>query len=924
MNIGLFVCECGTNIASVVDVAAVAEHAKALDGVVVSEVGKWICSVDYLDKLKEFITDNQLDRVVVACCTPRTHESIFRSAVEEAGLNPNLLEFCTIREHVSWVHRDAPVEATAKARDLVEMAVAKARLLLPADAIRVPVGKRCMVVGGGVTGMTAAVALARHDFEVVLVEKSAGLGGRLNELGTLAPADRPAAEVLEPLIQEIENNKLITVKTETGVEAVRGYVGNFNVTLSSSGAEEYVDVSTIILATGMQVLDPKGSFGFGKYDNVITQLEFERRLAEGKLDDVNTVAIINCVNSRNSERGCCNIGCVTSMKHIKALRSKKPNSRVYLFYRDLIVPGTESEYCDEAQQEADALIRYAEGAQPEVSKAAGSELKVRAHDLLLEEDVEVNADLVVLVSPFCGDESAQKLKRLLRVTVGKDNFYQEAHVKLRPLDFASDGIYLAGCGRSPKSVSESISEALGTAMRAAIPMRRGYVESDGLVAEIDPDKCIGCELCEDSCAYGALDQYAVGGEQVDDIRLEGRIPMERPHSLTDGEGRPSYHKPHTTHLVTAARRPAGTPVGAKRFRVIEALCKGCGTCVGGCPEHAISMTNFTDEQIEAQIDALLIREQEAPETRDQAPCAVGERDMENADGPGPRTPGPEERPEPRTASPGEKKPVAFACHWCALGAADLAGVSRYQYPPDTRIIRVMCSGRVDPAFVLRAFAQGAPGVLVAGCEVPTCHYISGNIYANWRMELVRMLLRLGGLEPERLRVEWISAAQGDRFARIMREFSANTNELGPVPEEQLDSLDMRTALACADSARLRLLSGKLPELAKYGNEYGERLTRHELMRILDAAVKDEFIINKILMLLDRKSMSVKELALESDTAPPKVLRTVLGLLRDGRVELDRVDDNTPYYISIRPAPETISTTDVGPVKDNGGVPAARA
>jgi heterodisulfide reductase subunit A len=681
-------------------------------------------------------------------------------------------------------------------------------------------------------------------------------------------------------------NVLITVKTETEVVDVTGYVGNFTVTLRSSGEEEEVEVSTIILATGMQVLEPRGLCGYDKYDNVITQLEFEKRLAAGKYNDVNTVAMINCVNSRNSERGCCNIGCVTSMKHIKTLKSKKPDSRVFLFYRDLIVPGTESEYCDEAQQEADALIRYAEGALPEVSEAEDGELKVRAHDLLLEEDIEVNADLVVLVTAFSGDESASKLKDLLRVTIGNDNFYQEAHVKLRPVDFASDGIYLAGCGRSPKSVSESVSEALGTAMRASIPMQRGYVESDGLVAEIDAEKCIGCELCSIACAYGALEEYR-----------STEVPVDRSQSAQQ-----PVNADVEESFGPSARRPAGTRTRLKRFSVIEALCKGCGTCVGGCPEHAITMTNFTDEQIEAQIDALLLKEEKSPE---------------------PRAPDPETGPGPLVPGPQKKKPVAFACHWCALGAADLAGVSRFQYPTDTRIVRVMCSGRVDPAFVMRAFAQGAPGVLSAGCEVPTCHYISGNIYAEWRLEMLHMLMDLCQLDRRRLQVEWISAAQGDRFAKIMQEFSVNMNELGPVPQEQLDTLDMRAAVACADSERLRLLTGKLPEMAEQGNEYGEKLTRHELMRILDAAVKDEFMINKIMLQLDQKSMSVKELAVEMNTAPPKVLKSVLGLVREGRVKRDKVEGTTPYYIAIGTALESVSTKETRPVKDNGGVPAAQ-
>ncbi len=674
LRIGVFVCDCGTNIRGVVDVPAVAEYAKKLKDVVFVDEGKWICSVDYLSKIKEFVKEHKLNRVVVASCTPRTHEPTFKSTVKEAGLNPFLLEFVSIREQCSWVHKSDPKGATAKAKELVKMGVAKARFLEPAEEIRIPVARDCLVIGGGISGMTAALGAADHGFNVKLVEKTPELGGILKQLDNVAPEDIPASEIINTKKYQIEQNKNIKVYTNTMVEEVKGYIGNYTVKINTDGKTEEFKISTIIVATGMQEIEPKGLFGYGQSPNVITQLQLEARLKNKQLNGTRNIVMINCVNSRNEKRGCCNIGCLASIKNARTIKELSPDARVYILYRDINLVKDEFNYQKDIIEKHDIkMIRFSEDTPPEVSGT-----KVKVHDILLDKDMELAADMVVLTTGFKGDDTVDKLKELLKVSTNQDNFFQEAHIKLRPVDFSNDGIYLAGCARSPKHMRDSIEEAMGAAMRAAIPMQRGYFQSEGIVADIDLDKCSECGLCQKNCPFGA-------------IELVGKSP-----------------------------------------HVIKAICKGCGTCAANCPKEAITIIHFTDEQILAQIEAALA-----------------------------------EKPD--------KKIVAFCCHWCAMGAVDIAGVSRLEYPTPVRIIRVMCSGRVSAKFITRAFELGAAGVLVAGCEFPTCHYITGNYKCKDKMAKTIKQLAKKNIDTKRLWTVWLSAADGPKFARTMKEM---TKELG--------------------------------------------------------------------------------------------------------------------------------------------------
>jgi heterodisulfide reductase subunit A len=678
IRVGVFVCDCGTNIARTVNVPEVVEYAKSLNNVVFAEEGKWSCSVDYLAKLQEAIKEHNLNRVVIASCTPRTHEPLFKKTVKEAGLNPYLLEFVSIREQVSWVHMNDPVRATEKAKDLIKMGVAKAILLEPGEEIRLPVKQDCLIIGGGIAGMTAALNIAAQGFKAIIVEKQPQLGGLLNKLDRIAPEEVSADEIAKAKAELVVQNENIKVYTNAEIEDIRGYIGNYKVRVKTNGKSEEFDASTIIVATGMKEMEPVGQYGYGDDPRVITQLQLEALLKSNGLEAKKDVVIINCVNSKNEVRGCCNIGCLASVKNAMALKAVNKDTRVHILYRDLSMVKEEVNYLKDARNTGIKFIRYSEERKPEVSRGNGR-LVVKVYDILLGRELNLPADLIVLTTAFEGDSTVDKLKGLLKVSTNSDGFFQEAHVKLGPSDFASDGLYLCGCARSPKNVKDATEEAMGAAMRASIPMKTGYLEAEGIVSDIDLEACNNCGLCVKNCPYGAI-------QLVDD-------------------------KPD----------------------VIKALCKGCGLCAADCTKDAITIVHYSDEQILAQVEAAL---QEKP----------------------------------------QEKIIAFCCHWCALGAVDMAGVGRLQYPPNVRIIRVMCSARVAAKFVLRAFELGAAGVLVAGCEFPTCHYIVGNYKAEKRMErIVKKRLAKKGYDPDKLWTAWLSAADGPKFAATIRAMVEQLN-----------------------------------------------------------------------------------------------------------------------------------------------------
>jgi len=851
-RIGVFVCDCGTNIAGVVNVSDVTEFARSLTDVVFAEEGKWICAVDYLTKIKEHIAEYNLDRVVVACCTPRTHEPTFKATLKEAGLNPYLLEFVSIREQSSWVHKDDPILATETAKDLVHMGVAKARFLEPGEEMRIPVGSESLIIGGGIAGMTAALALGDLGFNVKLVERSNELGGLVSKLYKIAPEDILASELIRLKIERIDNHSNIDVYVNTELSEITGYVGNFQVKLRNCSKTENsseniiiedLNISTIIVATGMQEIIPHGLFGYGKYPNVITQLQFEEMLKNNdpQLSQIKEIAFINCVNSRNNEHGCCNIGCLTSIKNLKAVNQINPGLNSYLFFRDFALTGMDVQYHYNSMDKYSIAFRYRDNSPPtvtnsnikfesnnELNKSKLNEnprLDIQVFDILTGEQVKVNVDLVVLAAGYKGDDSAQHLKGLLKVSTNSDDFFLEAHVKLRPLDFANEGIYVCGCARSPKDIHDTMEESIGAAMRAAIPMKKSFVETEGIVAKIDDTACINCSICSEACAFGA-------------IEFSNNEPM-----------------------------------------LIEAICKGCGTCAAGCPGEAIDIVHFSTEQILAQVKAAL-------------------------------------------AEKSEEKIIVFACHWCALGAVDNAGVSRFEYPATLRIIRVMCSGRVDPEFILHSFEHGAAGVLVAGCEFPTCHYISGNYYASKKVQLTKELLKLAGFNSKRLRLEWLSAAQGSKFAQVATEFTDELTELGPLSVDDVSDIALQAIIRCAKSDRIRILASKLKDFVETGNVYGEVFTDHEVDRIINLITYDEFIKQQVMILLNNSDKSIKMMSDDLGLSLQLIFKCVSDLIRSGKVQAISPSDNPILYRIVAKDSELEPSSELEPypiVKNNSSL-----
>jgi len=778
IRMGVYVCHCGLNIAGSINCEQVSKFAATLPNVVLAKDNRYMCSDQGQELIKNDIREHKLNRVVVASCSPRLHEPTFRKACEEAGLNKYLFEMANIREQCSWVHLHDRKAATEKAEDLVKMAVAKAALCKPAEKIVVPVIRKALIIGGGVAGIQAALDLADTGYKVYLVEKEPSIGGRMAQIDKTYPTMDCSICILAPKMSDVGRHPNIELVTCSEVVDVKGYIGDFHVkvlkkpryvtndcTACGECAEvcpvinpnEFdvglairhaiytpfvqavpstykidmdlclnkenivicdkciktceahainfemkpetieLEVGTIIVATGADVFDPSSlpKYGYGKYPNVITSLEFERLINAGgpstghlvRLTDMQIpkrVAFIQCVGSRSKKSGrlyCSNVCCMNTIKDSLLIKEHWPETEIYVFYVDIRAYGKDFENLyQRARREG---VRFIRGLPAEITEdTKTSNLWLVGENTLQKELYQINFGMVILSIGLEPREDSKKIQRLLTLSKTQDGFFMEAHPKLRPVDAATGGIFFAGCAESPKDIKDSVTQASAAAARAGILMAKGKVTVEAITPTCNHERCKACGLCVKACPYNAL-------------TLNEEL---------------------------------------KRIEIIEAACSGCGTCAAECPFGALTQKHFTDEQIFAQIDAV-------------------------------------------TEYNAEKKIVAFCCNWCAYAGADFAGVSRIQYPSNVRIIRTMCSGRVAPKFIERAFARGAATVLVAGCHLGDCHYIDANHYTQKRVERLWRKMEQEGLNKERLQLLWASAAEGESFASKIREMQAIIGEV---------------------------------------------------------------------------------------------------------------------------------------------------
>ncbi|MEE9501448.1 MAG: FAD-dependent oxidoreductase, partial [Candidatus Aminicenantaceae bacterium] len=505
-RIGVFVCHCGTNIAGVVNVPSVVEYAKTLPNVVYANNNLYTCSNDTQEVIKEIIKEHNLNCVVVASCTPRTHEPLFRNTIRDAGLNQYLFEMANIRDQCSWVHMAEPEKASEKSKDLVRMAVAKARMLEPLQTRFVPIIKSALVIGGGVAGISSALELAGQGYDVYLVEREKELGGNLRHIHYLLNGEKPQEE-LKKLIQRIEDHPKIHLYTETKIENIDGSIGNFKTTLSTQGKSIEFEHGVVVVATGAQEYKPQ-EYLYEQSEKVVTQVELEERLGAGGEWSTpgnnhfpKNIVMIQCVGSRDEERPYCSrICCSVAVKNALKIKEISPDTNVYILYRDVRTYGFREGYYTKARQQNVRFLRYPDDQKPEVTQN-GEGLQVEVFSPALNVPVEIPADLVVLSAGIVADEGNEEISKFLKVPLNQDKFFLEAHMKLRPVDFATDGVFLCGLAHSAKSVDESIIQAQATASRAATVLAKDSIELEATISHVIDESCDGCAYCVEPCPY---------------------------------------------------------------------------------------------------------------------------------------------------------------------------------------------------------------------------------------------------------------------------------------------------------------------------------------------------------------------------------------------------------------------------------------
>ncbi|RJP83058.1 MAG: FAD-dependent oxidoreductase [Desulfobacteraceae bacterium] len=556
-RIGVFVCHCGINIASTVDVEKVTMAVSGDPHVVLATHTMYACSDASLSEVKEAIMKHRLNRIVVASCTPRTHEPLFRETLREAGLNPYLFELANIRDQCSWVHASEPEAATEKAIELVRMSLSRARLLKPQIGESLAINQDGLVIGGGLSGMTTALSLANQGFKVHLVEKTGQLGGHLKTIhGTLEHRD--ISDFTNDLIERVKSHPLLNLHLETEVAGIAGHVGKFSITLSGNGNSIDVPCGAVIVATGA---DPAETIEFlaAESDNVITQTELEKRLHDHTFNaSAQNITMIQCVGSRNDEREYCSrLCCSMAIKNALSIKKQNPDTNIFVLYRDIRTYGFRETYYKEARKAGVVFIRYDREKPPVVTN--GGQLLVTIDSPDFPETIEIETDQVVLstgIKPLSGN---RRLSNMLKVPLNANGFYVEAHMKLRPVDFANEGIFLCGLAHSPKFMDENMSQARAAAARAATVLSKTHLEVGAQVSKVDQSKCISCMTCVHSCPYGA----------------------------------PFINKDHKGEIAAAK-------------------CMGCGICASECPARAIQLNHFEARHFKAMLDELFQKNTDLP------------------------------------------------------------------------------------------------------------------------------------------------------------------------------------------------------------------------------------------------------------------------------------------------------------------------
>ncbi len=545
IRVGVFLCQCGGQISKVLSNSRIERAIRRLPAVSFVSISDFPCSKTGLRRLQSAIADGQLNRVVIAGCSPRLMGQLFSNAIAEAGLNPHLLEMANIRDHCARVHQKEKSMATTKAIDMITAAIHKVAQKKPLGKLQQKVTPLVAVIGGGIAGISAALSLANRGARVTLLEKSAQLGGLLNQINLLYPRDISASEFLKEKVRQIHDHPNIEIITEAEVKQIAGAVGNYAVTYSQNANETTLQAGAIIFAGGAQYFYPNGLYQYGANERVITQLEFEKMLAQNKLT-ARELVFIQCVGSRNEERPyCARFCCPTTFKNVRWLKKANPDLKITVIFRGL------TEYIREYDEATDLgvlFIRYDPQQPPEIQNNL-----VYVKDEKTEKEFEIPFDLMVLATPLIPAPEAKGWSQMLHLPIDEYGFLIEPHIKLRPQHFAPDGIFVAGSVHWPGLIGDSISQGYSAAARAYTLIQNEIIEREPMVAEIDPEICRGCGRCIEECPFQAIAMI----EESD---------------------------------------------GFKHAEINEFSCKGCGMCAVVCICGAAQVKHLTDGQLGAMIE----------------------------------------------------------------------------------------------------------------------------------------------------------------------------------------------------------------------------------------------------------------------------------------------------------------------------------